>query len=641
MQFGLFRAESGKSSDISYFYGINRTKRPRRGEFTDMHNMSSCEYLCISPRGKRERVVTAPGVISAVTAPDSTNVSDISAFTGISEGVFYYNGVGKSAGYSLNSDFKWEIARKGNLYIINGFKSGHDKVSYSAVMYYYNIDTDTFGAAGKKMDKLILSAGTDSKGNYLATFRYGFDAVKEYTASDGAGTVIRNSDSFDIYANGGRVLPSGNIFEKVFSIGEEVSVSGFPKKSENFGQVWTYSSSKAETVPQTNQDFSLNNTIDTDAYAAADEPEDTQIVKAVVDDFDVSTMSVEGTQVYIHKIYFKLYGKNGSEVDFDNMSGTLHYYCSGVTIEKRTRRFDNIAVHNGRIWGTIPTGNMIYASSSDDIFSFSSEDIALKFAARIPSDSPGVFTGMCEYNGELILFKENSITVIYGNRVSNYAVSVIYGIGCLDKRSIQVTPEGVIFLSGGGFYIYSGSIPKCISQKLASTYFDAVSGFDGNVYYACVSEGDNKIVLAYDLRYGLWHICDSTYVSGFFKFRNGFYLADERYVYKTDSGDMDEEWSFTSVKQNDGTLDNKAVNEMWIRAEAARGASFKVESSVDGGEFRTHASFDCEGHKIFRCPIRAEMGHDFVYRISGRGKVVFYEIEIKRADGGRRFKEYE
>lgn len=641
MIFGTYPAEGNKISDISYFYGINRTRRPKKGEFTDMYNMSSCEYPCMSPRGKRVSVVEANGKINAVCAPDSTNVTDISAFTGISEGVFYYNGEKKSGKNVLSEDYDWEIIRKGNLYIINGFKRGETKESYSSQMFYYNIDSDVFDITTTRMDNLILYADKDSYGNFLATIRYGFDAVCEYVAESPDGTTIANQDFFDEYAGGGHILPSDNIFEEIFSVGDEVSISGFPTEDENFGQVWTYNSSKGVVYSQDNQDFSINNTVDTDAYAALAELGDEIITNAYVDSFGMSTQSVDGSQVYIHKIYFKLYNKNGDEIDFEDMNGSLHYYCSGVSIEKRTRRFDNIALHHGRVWGTIPTGNVIYASASDNIFSFSEQDILSKFAARIMSDSPGAFTAICECNDEVVAFKEDSITIIYGSGVSSYNSSVIYGVGCTDKRSVQVTPEGVIFLSYNGFYCYSGGVPVCISQKLNGSYTEAVSGFDGDIYYACVSEGDKKLVLTYDLRYGVWHIYDEIDAVGFFRFRNGFYVADENSIYKTNSDDMEGDWSFTSVKLYDYTFSNKALNEIWIYADVSQGACFKVETSVDAGEFREHSSFNMPGLRIFRCPVRALMGHDFRYRISGTGKVVFYGIELKTAEGGRRYKEYE
>ncbi len=639
MQFNLYTAEPESTTALSYFYGINRTRRPKRGEFEAMKNMSSSEYPCISPRGRRESVATVSGKISAVCAPDLTNTTDITAFTGIADGSFWYNGVKKSKSVVLADDRSWEIIRKGNLYIINGYKSGDTKEVYDSVMYYYNIDTDTFDTAATQLQSLILTAGKDDNGNYLATFRYGFDAVKNYEATDGV-TTVKNSDFFDTYASGGRILPKTNIFSKTLEIGDEVTVKGFPGEENNFGQLWSYSTSALEVIPQSYLAYDENNTVDTDAYASLELIDKSLITNAYVDGFDVSSMAINGTNVYIHKLYLRLYNKNGDELDFADMSGvSSRYYCSGITIEKRMRRFDHIALHHGRIWGTVPTGNMIYASSSDDIFSFSSEDILSKFAVRMPSDSPGTFTGICEYNGEIIAFKESSITVIYGSGVSNYSQSVIYGVGCSDSRSVQVTPEGVIFLGNGGFYLYDGGVPVCISQKLNREYTEAVSGFDGDIYYACVTDGDTKTVLAYDTRYGLWHGYDVIDATGFFRFRNDFYIADSRTVYRTGAGELDTDWELVSVKQYGSTLNNEALSELWIHAEVSTGAYFRVETSVDGGEFREHTVFSDSGNKLFRCPVRAVMGSEFRYRISGSGKVVFYEIEFKSAEGGRRYKE--
>lgn len=641
MQLGLYAASGNKYIRDTHFYGLNRQRRSKQGEFEDMENMSSAEFPCISPRKGRIKAADAPGKISAVCPPSSENDTELVGFTGIANGAFYYNGKKKSKTFSLPDSFKWEILRMGNLYIINGFKKGTSKENYSSIMYYYNSDTEVFDVANKGMDNLILIAGKDSTGNYLSTFRYGFDEVKAYVAASEDGRIIKNMDFYDTYSGGKSVLPKNNIFAEVFEVGDEVSLSGFPTEEENFGQVWSYDTSEAEVIPQTNQDFSANNTADTDAYASLAEIGDGLIVRMVVNSFNVSTFSYSGITAYIHKIYLKLYNKNGEETDFEDMNGSIKFYCSGMKLEKRTRHFDNIACHNGRIWGTVPNGNMIYGSSSDDIFSFSSEDIRSGYAARLTSENPGGFTAMCEYGSELVLFKEDSITVIYGDSVRNYGKLTINGIGCTDKRSVQVTPSGVIFLAYGGFYIYSGGVPVCISQKLNRTYTAAVCGFDGDIYYACVSEDGAKTILTYDMRYGIWHKQDSTDAYGFFRFRDGFYIADENSIYRMNSGACDCGWSFTSVNRCVDTTDNKAVNGLWICTDTAEGTELVAETSIDGGIWRRHGIVCEPGLRVYHCPVRAVMGKNFRYRISGKGEAVFYEIRIDYAGGGRRFKEYE
>ncbi|MGM9937309.1 MAG: hypothetical protein ACI38A_08190 [Candidatus Ornithomonoglobus sp.] len=640
MQFDLYSARGCEQKAVSSFYGLNRNRRASAGEFEDMKNMSTLEYPCAAPRGARTVAAEARGKVYAAAAPDSTDTDAVTGFTGISDGAFFYNGAVKSGSYVLSENRKWEIVRLGNLYIMNGYNA--DGAASDSELYYYNIDTGAFGKGFTEMSDLIVTSGKDDTGNYLHTFRYGFSEVYDYSVTDTGGREIKNSVFFDTYGNGIRLLAS-NIFEKYFSVGDEITIEGFPTAEQSVGQVWMYSGSAVEVVPQNGIAYDENNTVDTDVIANLDEVYNEQVVNAVVSGFKVDTVSLSGMTLYVHYIYFDLTNKNGDSVDFADMNAHSHY-CSGVRLSKKRRTFDHISVHQNRLWGTAPSGNALYASASDDIFSFSSSDILSNYAARLPSDTPGAFTGIYEYGTELAAFKEDSITVIYGTNASNYASYIIEGTGCMSGSTAAVTPSGIIFPSWRGFYRFSGGTPVCISYKLNTRYISAVSGFDGEKYYACAVRKDGvRELLTYDMRYGCWHVQDDIDVSGFFRFRGGFYIVSGSSVYLCDDSEGTEEsdWYFTSAKYNDSSLDNKALNEIWIRADVAEGASFTVETCADDGGFIAHETFREPGLRIFRCSIRAAMGNSWRYRISGKGKVVFYDIELRKAPGGRRYMRYE
>lgn len=631
-----------QATSIYNFYGLNRTRRGSRGEFEGMKNMSTLEYPCAAPRGSRESVVTKENIQLSV-APDSTNVSEVTQFTGIADEKFYYNGEIKSEEYILHNDYKWIIQRISNLYVINGYKDD-SLIGKISVLYYYNIDTDEFSVLGKTMEDLILTSGTNEKGNYLATFRFGYDKVYNYIAQNEDGTkVIKNSDFFDRY--GGRdhrILPSSNIFENIFKIGEDLSITGFPDESENIGQIWYYSVGDDQVIPQNNLEYHYNNTVDiSDMIDPESKIDKYTIIKAIVDGFDVGTYNISGVgKVYIHYIYFKLYNINGDVLDFDNMLLTNSTaYCSGIVISNKMRTFDNIGIHQNRIIGTTPSGNYIYISSADNNFDFSDDDVNNQLAARLPSDTPGTFMAVTSYNGEAVAFKEDSITVIYGDNAANYSATNIYGIGCIDGKSLITTYDGVIFLANNGFYIYNGSIPTCISSKLNKRYISATAGFDGNIYYASAITEDGKTeLLTYDTRYSTWHIQDDTSASAFYKHRFNFYMTAGNIIYKLNSGAEQVEWSFTGIRTHDNTLDNKAITELWIRADVESGAYYTVYTCTDDGEWKKHDTCKTDGLNVCRIPVRFISGNSYRYKIEGKGKVVFYEIEIKKAETGRRYK---
>lgn len=642
MYFGQYSNYDPTKTSTYNFYGLNRTRRTSKGEFAKMENMSAHEYPCAAPRKPRGYVCHTKGEeecsvrVDCIVAPDSTNTDSISGITGVAGGGFYYNGVLKSKNFKLSPDWKWEIEQKGNMYIINGY----DKANTKSILYYYNIDTDEFDEGGKVMRDLIVK----SYGNYLVTPSDDDYGVDSYQCTTPDGVVIKNSDFWTTYReyttntddNITTMSSTQNIFEQFFDVGDEITIENFPG-TDNGGQIWK--STTNGILPQSGITAERNNTIDTDNMTTTDGVSNYSICTARIKSFAIKT--VAGGRAY-HYVYFDLFNKNGDVVEFKDMY-TNNFYCSGVTLKKRTRVLDNITIHHGRIWGSSPSGNQIYGSSSSDLFSFSSEDITKGFAVRIPSDTAGTVTGMCEYSNNLIVFKESSITIIDGDSPTNYYSYVINGIGCIDPRSIAVTPSGVLFLSYNGFYIWSGNVPQLFSSRLDTKYVSAVSGYNDGIYYACAVRADDgkRELLTYNMQYNIWHVLDDIEVTGYFAFKGKWYMSDRTCIYECDTAkDLAEtvDWSFTSVKIHNNTLDEKALTDLWIRCEMEDGAEFTVETCGEDGRFTKHLTYKGNGMEIFRCPVRMNMCSHYQYRISGHGQVVFYEIETNKIFGGRDYK---
>ena len=598
-----------------------------------MLNMSGDDYPCASPRKGRANVATSNTPINALAAPDNTNTESVTALTGVTDGGFYYNGVLKSDKTVLKDSWDWKIERMGNLYIIHGY----DSEKKQSETYYYNIDTDKFTQKGV-MKNLIVTCGT----NYIELASYGYDEVRAYSIATPDGGVINNKDYFDEYCKYGLYTPRGeNLFEKYgFSVGDEITLEGFPRLGSDCpGQIWHRYGNEIKAADYMSAEF--NNTVDTDEMTVTDNLSKNANVSAFVKSFTTTDTTVNGESVALHRMYLDLYTKDGSQGALDALiSESYYHYCSGVTVRKRRRNFTNITTHHGRVWGSTPSGNTLYASSSDDISSFTSNDITKCYGARLVSDSAGTFTALASFNNELVAFKSDSITVVSGTGPKNYYTNVLDGVGCISGKSVSVTPQGIIFLGHKGFYIFDGSVPKLLSEKLNSRYTDAVSGFDGEVYYAAATRADGvKELLKYDLRRGLWHKEDGISAIGFFRFGADFFIADKNNIYALTDDKSDVDWSFTLRRTHEDMLESKGINEIWIRAYLKDGASFKVLTAVGGGEFKEHTAFSKQGLNICRCPVRLVMGEDYTIKLSGRGEAVIYELEMVSYSGGRKYKE--
>lgn len=631
MQFNAIQAEENPKMSLYNFGGINRKRKAARYEFSDMWNITAKEHPCLAPVGRRKEVAKMEH-INAATAPDTTNATSINGLTGVADGGFYYNGELKSQKMTLPTDWEWEIERKGNLYIINGYSRNRSQ----SLIYYYNVDLDEFAEGGEVFRNLIVTTGDTSGIPFIETMYTTKNGVQSYVITTPDGRTIENKDFCneyltEYYDKGYTMSKTDNIFEKAYSIGDDITIEGFPADN-NGGQAWSLYGD--HILAQSGKNTIRNNTVDTDNMPTVKNLSEYSIVTATVQSFRIIS---KGNGLYAHRMYLTLNNKDGGTLSFVNLSDS-DIYVSGISVKKRTRVLDHITAHHGRIWGTAPSGNQIYASASDDIFSFSSQDITKKYAVRIPSDTPGTFTALCSYNNDLLAFKPDSITVVSGTNPTNYTSYDISGVGCISPKSVAVTPDGVIFLGRKGFYFYSGATPRCFSDKLNTAYINATGYFDGESYIVSAEREDGTAeVLTYHLERGLWHKQDDLKAVDFYNFGGGTYCADETTLYKCDATTPGE-WSAEFAPTHDNSLDYKGINEIRILADIAPNSVLKVFTSTSGGEWRFHSAFTEQGLNVYKCPVRLELGERYQIKVSGSGSVVIYEAELTKVTSGSRAK---
>lgn len=620
------------------FYGLNRTRCPAQGEMEDMRNMSSDEYPCAAPCVGRKEIAKTDKEILSVVAPMGNLPENITGFTGVAGDAFYYNGVRKTSIDNFNFTNKleidlprgcqWEIDKLGDMYILNGYNPDTKR----SQLFYYDIGTDTFSYGGNVMPKMIVMIGNDDRGFYIEAMNQ-CQLVRDCVINHSDGTVFDCGDYYTLYHQGvGYITWKYNLFTQFFSIGDEIRIEGF--RDTNEGQFIGFND---DVLYHNNSitNFERWNTVDTDDMATVKGVGITDICSMKVTGF--TTVAKEADR---HKMYIKTYDRDGDECNYFSLGLDFRpVYYAGVTISKKMPSINKMAVHQGRIWGSSPSGRYIYASASDNVFSFSYEDMTNKFAWRMPSDAVGAFTGFSSYNDELVAFKPDSISVITGFSPKNYQLHTILGIGCIASGSHVVTSKGIIFLTYDGFYIYNGSYPKMLGRCLNRKYIDAVSGYDGRKYYASATDCDGQTeFLVYDTLYGLWHREDELKVRGYFRFRDRFYVCDSNSVYMLDTDSKNVEWSMTLAQKGD--FDLKGINEIWLRCNLEDGAEFTVYTDIGKGKWRKHATFtEADGTTVYRVPVRFIHSDSYRIKITGRGKVVVYGIELITSQGGRRHKE--
>ncbi len=181
-----FGAKEKKNAQYLGFGGLDLRTKPAEGSLWEMENLSADAYPAVTPRKPRNKVLSASG-ISTLCPPEDTG-EEITAFTGVRDGQFYYQG-NPIAGEALSKGEKSIADFNGKICIFP------DKVYYD---YLPDPDTGEVSDSLMSMEKRVHLVGV--------TFYSAYDkltgAYTAYISKDGA--------RFDRFSPGDSIVISGS-----------------------------------------------------------------------------------------------------------------------------------------------------------------------------------------------------------------------------------------------------------------------------------------------------------------------------------------------------------------------------------------------------------------------------------------------
>lgn len=360
-----------------------------------------------------------------------------------------------------------------------------------------------------------------------------------------------------------------------------------------------------------------NNSIileDRDSFA-----EPNRIVSIVVD-------SVTGNRLNV-----RLYNRSNRLLTFQGSGKTE----ASITLRRVIPDFNHVCVHNNRLWGTVKNGSFIYASAVGDCFNFYTFQGLESDSWYSEIGTGGAFTGIVSYRTAVVAFKRDYIHHIYGDSPSNFSIPKQLQSGCVDGNSV-VELDGVLYYLGSrGFYSYGGGQPQKFSDPITEEYISAAAGTDGSKYYVCAERADGACdLLVYDPRRHIWHREDDTPFVSFARCGGSLYAATKSTVLRFCSGEECVDWSVTTAPITQNTFSHKGIYTMFLRLKMNTGTETAVSVSEDGHDFRLCAVVRGDGHFVKRVPIRLHGGDSYQIRISGKGKVLLYGLEVYLHSGG-------
>lgn len=339
--------------------------------------------------------------------------------------------------------------------------------------------------------------------------------------------------------------------------------------------------------------------------------------------YDTATASGGANSLSIY-VYVELKNAKGEKIGWPTPTNSANQ--TRITITHYCPEAACATVAHNRVWFCSESGEEVFASALGKPLVFTEFNNLNTDSWTASVGTPGLFTGIKAWQNRVILFKSDVIHVVYGTLPSNFGIEKTYAAGCIDGNSIAEAGGYLIWLYYDGFYAYSGSRPKRISDKLNTKYVSCRAFSDGRRYFArCVTEDGSGEFLVYDTELNIWSkLTDVEMVAG--DYYNGKrYVCSSDRVFSLYEGEHGDFYAETGEMTFD-SFDDKSFIYLNIRCIIKSGF-LNVYTSSNNGGWVSHKGISKTGrHKL---PIRYSPGDILRLRLEGSGDVCITEIMMK------------
>jgi len=299
---------------------------------------------------------------------------------------------------------------------------------------------------------------------------------------------------------------------------------------------------------------------------------------------------------------------------------------------------------NNRVWGVDGQDNICCTALGDydDWTTFTDEStggIRADNAWAATTGTNGAFTGIHEYKGYVMVFKEEHVWRLYGDTPKNFQFTEVSKLGCIDNKSIVEVNDILFWLSPLGVAAYAGGFPEIVSECLNTRYVSGTAGGDGRYYYISLFDGKGYELYCYDTWKSTWFREDSLHVQDFAFYDNHLYALEAPReveagttdaplcpIWQFNAGRERVHWGFETkrfTEQYDGA---KGYSELRFRADLGEGAYFEVYVKYNDGEYRQIARYADSGLGSVQVPLRMRNCDHFQIRLEGHGEVTLHQF---------------
>lgn len=311
-----------------------------------------------------------------------------------------------------------------------------------------------------------------------------------------------------------------------------------------------------------------------------------------------------------------------------------------ITFEKK---FPDVqpfgALCGNRVWLCSKDGHEIYASALGDYtnyydYSGLNSD---SWSANVGSD--GEFTGIVNYLGNILIFKEDTLYIVYGSAPSEFSYTEVNNFKGVEKgseRSFAIIDNVLYYKSVYGIIAYDGSTTVISSALGREKYKNAVAGAWGNKYYVSMQNcKTNKYELfCYDTKKGMWTKEAEDRIIRFLNDGNTLYYVTDTQV-KIIDADNDYEvkednvsWSAETGIYGYSYPNQKYISRLQLRMYLAQGAKARIYIQYNSNGKWQSCGREIIGRGVnsFIFPIRPHRCDHMKLKIEGEGECKIYSL---------------
>ena len=287
-----------------------------------------------------------------------------------------------------------------------------------------------------------------------------------------------------------------------------------------------------------------------------------------------------------------------------------------ITFEKK---FPNVqpfgALCGNRVWLCQKDGHEIYASALGD------------------------YTGIVNYLGNILIFKEDTLYIVYGSAPSEFSYTEVNNFKGVEKgseRSFAIIDNVLYYKSVYGIIAYDGSTTVISSALGREKYKNAVAGAWGNKYYVSMQNcKTNKYELfCYDTKKGMWTKEAEDRIIRFLNDGNTLYYvtdtklkiidADNDYEVKEDNVS----WSAETGIYGYSYPNQKYISRLQLRMYLAQGAKARIYIQYNSNGKWQSCGREIIGRGVnsFIFPIRPQRCDHMKLKIEGEGECKIYSL---------------